>query len=307
MKTNKLFATLMLVLICAGMYTAKAQTVIVADSFRNKTQAPDTTAVSVALPTGWVANNKYNTWVYNNIKTGTITTNASSSGKVAGNVTFAFSIDANQSDVPRIAVDSIETVTSPSLCSTTGYKSVYITWVSRISSAFQGANMDSTTVWWSTDAKTWNKIAYHLTYVASASAYYIQNGDTPISLPAAAAGASGLYLQWRTDVNGKANGNYQFTDIVITGSTATGINDVLYASNPKVTAFSANNLLHLQFSNTNGAEATVSVYDMSGKTMLTQNVVSSSDQTININNFAPGIYTTRVIVAGQAFTSKFAK
>ena len=303
MKTNKLFATLILVLICTGMYTAKAQTVLVDDSFRKGD--PDTTkAVTLAaggsicaFPTGWTTNNKYNSWTYNSQKFGGITNGT-------GYVTFAFAADANQSDVPHIAVDSVETITSPDLGATTGYATIYVSWVERVSSKYLGVNMDSTTTWWSTNNTTWEKIAHNPNTSGSDG---ITNGDTPIALPSAAAGAAHLYLQWRADVNGTINGNYQFTDIVVSGSKSTGLNDVLYALNPKVTAFSSNNLLHLQFANTNGVEAQVYVYDINGKSMFSENVVTSADQLINISNLASGMYTARVIVAGQATTTKFVK
>jgi len=304
MKTNKLFA--MLVLVCAGMYTAKAQKVIVADSFRNKAQAPDTTisvattnqspGMVVAFPKGWNTDTKYNNWTYNSFKTGGV--------DKGGNVTFAFAVDINTSHIPFIGLDTPKSVISPKLCSTMGFKSVKVSWAERVSGSWPADGKIS--VYWSTDSSAWNLI-YDTTSRVSTTNYQVCNNDTGITLPSSAAGASKLYLKW-TAKSSASGGNYQFSDVVVTGTgTATGINDVLYTSSPKVTTFSANNLLHLQFSNTNGAEAMVSVYDMDGKNMLSENMASSSDQTINISNFASGIYTARVIIAGQAFTTKFAK
>ena len=276
--------------------SAHAQTTIFADSFNSKAD----TSAHPNLPGGWTTAGGKKKWVFTK-------DNADPTAKPP--VLFSFTADANPTHgaIYGVSLDTMSTLTSPDLFAgktTTGYKNIYVSWVEMFSPKFEASNDSANSVAYSIDGTTWDTIGHSRNF-AGPNTFGITNGGKPIALPANVIGAAHLYLKW-TFYPKQPKGNYSMTDVVITGSGNSGINETIYASN-KINAFCSNGNLNIHFANCNNDIAQMGLYSMDGKQVLSSSINTNEDKIINLNSLPSGVYIARFTMKGQAYSTKFFK
>jgi hypothetical protein len=276
--------------------SAFAQTTIFADSFKSKVD----TSGHPNLPSGWTTAGGSKKWVFTK-------DNADPSSKPP--VLFSFCADANPSHgaIYGVSLDTTNTLTSPDLFAgktTTGYTTIYVSWVEMFSPKWVANNNVGNSVAYSIDGTTWDTLPHTRNFVGNT--YGITNGGKSIALPANAIGAAHLYLRW-TFIPKMPVGNYAMSDVVITGSTHTsGINETIYASD-NINAFYSNGNLNIHFINCNNGIAVMDLYTIEGKQVLTSTISTSEDKIINLNNIPGGVYIADFTINGQVYSIKFVR
>ena len=294
---NKFLAVLATVISLSVAWShASAQTVIFSDKFNSSADS----AGSPALPTGWTTTGGYKKWVFTN---GNATTTSTPP------VNFSFDADANPTHGPEygISLDTADVLTSPDLYagkSTSSYKTVSLGWVEEFSPKWMASNDSGSNVAYSIDGSTWDSVAYTRNYSGNTFGY--ANGGNAINLPANTIGAAHLYLRW-TFYPKVAKGNYAFTDLVVSGSTTTGINENIYSSNNKVSAFYSNNTLNVCFDNCSNTPAQMAVFSMDGKQVLASALNTGSSQIVNVSTLSAGAYIAKFTINGEVYNTKFVK
>jgi hypothetical protein len=125
---------------------------------------------------------------------------------------------------------------------------------------------------------------------------------TELPLPITGQGTSSIYVRWimasNTDINGgtvTAAGQSMIDDILITGVSVTGQNEILYTNRLKVLPSPNNGNFNL--TSTEPMEV-ISVADVNGKTLVTINNPSQK-QPISVSNAKPGLYLLKVRFTGS--------
>ncbi len=149
------------------------------------------------FPTGWSASGSP-TW--------TISNSSSSTGYAgaSGNSNAEF---VNSSS-------GTSTLTFSNSLSTVGYSGVTVIWGGRRNTT--GA--PTVTFQWSIDGTTWNSPTFTDVAINNGNWSLVNNG-TPITLPAAAAGAANLRLRWSCTSTSNSNSlSYRFDDLIVAGT-----------------------------------------------------------------------------------------
>jgi hypothetical protein len=125
---------------------------------------------------------------------------------------------------------------------------------------------------------------------------------TDLPVPITGQGTSSIYVRWimtsNTDINGgtvTAAGQSMIDDILITGVSVTGQNEILYTNRLKV--FPSPNNGNFNITSTEPMDV-LSITDVSGKTLVTMNNPSQK-QAVSVSNAKPGLYLLKVRFAGS--------
>jgi hypothetical protein len=125
---------------------------------------------------------------------------------------------------------------------------------------------------------------------------------TDLPVPITGQGTSSIYVRWimtsNTDINGgtvTAAGQSMIDDILITGVSVTGQNEILYTNRLKV--FPSPNNGNFNITSTEPMDV-LSITDVSGKTLVTMSNPSQK-QAVSVSNAKPGLYLLKVRFAGS--------
>jgi hypothetical protein len=125
---------------------------------------------------------------------------------------------------------------------------------------------------------------------------------TDLPVPITGQGTSSIYVRWimasNTDINGgtvTAAGLSMIDDILITGVSVTGQNEILYTNRLKI--FPSPNNGNFNITSTEPMEV-ITVTDASGKTLVTMNNPSQK-QPISVSNAKTGLYLLKVRFTGS--------
>ena len=185
----------------------------------------------------------------------------------------------------RLGYDSL---ISPAII-TSGYGSITVEWGARFSKHY--ADSGSTIgLYWSTNRTTWTNVSY--TENTNNSTWGLENGGTPVALPAGANNQATLWLMWLADIHFTPSGTYRIDDVNVTGTPLAGINDV-NADAPFVHVYTSTSSIMISAEEALTESLSVEVYDMTGR-MVTSAGMDKQSLSINTQNLSKGLYLVRV-------------
>lgn len=272
---KKIFTILFAVTLFLTCQQASAQTIIYNQSF-------DATTM---WPSGWYATP--NSWYLD-------TTNGNISSGY-NNATGGNNIVVKDTNA-ALGKDSLIT---PAI-STVGYHSITVEWGARFSKHF--ADSGSTIgLYWSANGSAWTSISY--TENTNNSLWALENGATPIALPAGAANQASLKLMWVADIHFTPSGTYRIDDLNVAGTPSTGIEDVnandvfahIYAGS------SSNINISMQQPVTESLH--VEIFDLTGS-LISKTDMNTQSLTINARNLSAGLYLVRVSDSNRSTVTK---
>ena len=232
-------------------------------------------AVIGALPTGWSASPATNGW---------------SSDTAVANVSSGYS---NASGLQNIVIKNTSGVSgtfelTSAPISTLGFHNVSVLWGARNTTHFSDSGSTISAFQYSIDGgNTWSP----LTYVQNAnnSIWSQVNNGVPIALSAAADNRIAVVFKWTASLQGNASGTYRIDDFLVSGTTVTGVEQVLNdASNTWLfKANVADGQLHIE-SNKIPSSA-IELFDMTGRSVASYSV-SHQQEVIGLESMPAGIY-----------------
>jgi len=255
-------------------YQASAQHIIYTQNFDG----------SMTLPAGWYAtpNSWFNDTTLNNASSGY----AGVSG--ANNISI-------KDTTATLGNDSL--ITAP--ISTIGYNNITLDWGARLSKHY--ADSGSTiSLYWSVNGTTWNSLSY--TENPNNSGWYPENDSTPISLPAGAANVASLQLMWVADVHFTPSGTYRIDDVVVAGTSITGISSINADAFANVYV-SGNSNINITVGQPLTESLNVEIYDLTGRQVSSTNM---NTQTLAIDgrSFSDGMYIVKVSDSNRIMATK---
>lgn len=273
MKRQK-FTLVILGLFAALFSHVSAQTVIYTQNFDASSQ----------LPAGWYASP--NSW--------TIDTTGNASTGYTG-ATGAHNVVIKDTTA-RIGNDTLITAA----ISTVGYNSITIEWAARFSKHFADSG-SVVSLYWSVNGTSWTPVTY--TENSNNSTWALENGATPIALPAAAAGQASLQLMWVADIHFTPSGTYRIDDLAVSGTPASGIMNVDEVKGFAKVFVSAADQLTIALNEPLSEPATAEIYDLSGR-LISVNNIYKQNVLINTDGIAMGTYLVRVYNSTETVVTK---
>jgi len=184
--------------------------------------------------------------------------------------------------------------------STVGYSTITLSWGARFSKHF--ADSGSTiSLYWSANGSAWANLAY--TENANNSTWALENGATPVSLPAGAANQSSLKLMWVADIHFTPSGTYRMDDLNLSGTPIAGIDNVNAndAFAHIYTTSNSNINIHVEQPLTESLQ--VELYDLTGQ-LISKSAMDSQRMSIDAKNLSAGLYLVRVSDINRSVVNK---
>ena len=279
MKKISTISSLFLTLLFTGLFGDRlaAQTLIYDENF----DAVDT------LPAGWWTNSA--SW-YND------TTNTNSSSGYTGASGLHNVVVKNQSSLA-----GSDSLISRSV-STAGLKDITVEWGCRNSSNFVDSGTTITGFFWSSDSgASWNNIPY--TENTANSLWALDNAGTAIALPAATDSQASLQFMWVVNIHTSSAGTYRVDDFTVSGTVATGIQQVDKAADFAYVYLVNNSSANIVLRNGFIPGVNVELYDAAGR-IVYHSPMNSETMNVNVSTFSSGLYLLKLNSPSASMVSK---